>query len=664
MPLIEILAVGHGHTLASDRLVHSLIGERSRYVRHEQSIEVLSLTVFDRDSGLESVMTLRQPAGVGALNASVTVRNSGSEDRLLRSVATFTSYLGMDGEASPGWTLHHARSDWLAEGRWTKTHVPGPLFPDIAESLTRHDPRGEFSVVSTGTWSTGKQLPVAVASSAIAGAAWAWQVEHNGAWRWEIGHDTADDYLSLSGPTHVDHDWLKRLAPGETFESVPVTITLGEDLESAIAQLTAYRRVTRREHPDNREMKVVFNDYMNTLDGDPTTEKLLPLVDAAAASGAEIFCIDAGWYDDDGDWWGSVGEWQPSTTRFPRGLGEVIDRIRERGMTPGLWLEPEVVGVHSPVAGQLPDDAFLSVRGVRQVEHERYHLDLRHPAAIAHLDSVIDRLVADFGIGYFKLDYNINPGTGTDDGSESSGAALLDHNRAHLAWLDAVLDRHPTLILENCSSGGMRSDWALMSRLQLQSTSDQQDFMKYPPIAASAPMMVLPEQAASWAYPQPGMTAEEVAFCLVTGLLGRFFVSGYLNKMEADEVALISEAVEFAKSIASDLSSSTPFWPIGLPKWDDDWIALGLATSEAHYLALWSRSGEPSQIDLPLRGTGLRAHPSADTVFPRSLTGWSTEWNEESGALRVTNPTRSVGARVLRITATDLASTTSSNTIP
>ncbi|CAL8976687.1 hypothetical protein TESS_TESS_01150 [Tessaracoccus sp. O5.2] len=37
---------------------------------------------------------------------------------------------------------------------------------------------------------------------------------------------------------------------------------------------------------------------MNTLGGDPTTEKLLPLIDAAAGVGAEVFVVDAGWYDD------------------------------------------------------------------------------------------------------------------------------------------------------------------------------------------------------------------------------------------------------------------------------------------------------------------------------------------------------------------------------
>lgn len=100
---------------------------------------------------------------------------------------------------------------------------------------------------------------------------------------------------------------------------------------------------------------------------------------------------------------------QPSTQRFPDGgLKVVIDAIHEAGMVPGLWLEPEVIGVKSPQAQTLPDDAFFTVDGIRLTEAGRHQLDFRHPAVIAHLNTTIDRLVGEFGIGYFKLDYNIN----------------------------------------------------------------------------------------------------------------------------------------------------------------------------------------------------------------------------------------------------------------
>ena len=171
-----------------------------------------------------------------------------------------------------------------------------------------------------------------------------------------------------------------------------------------------------------RRWPLIFNDYMNCLMGDPTTEKLLPVIDAAAEAGAEYFVIDAGWYADDGNWWDTVGAWEPSVKRFPDGgLDAVIDHIKERGLVPGLWVEPEVVGVHSPMLGELPDEAYFSVAGKRIEENGRYQLDFRHPAVIERMDRIIDGLIARFDLGYFKFDYNINPGHGTDVGGVSRG---------------------------------------------------------------------------------------------------------------------------------------------------------------------------------------------------------------------------------------------------
>lgn len=658
-PLVEVLTVAEGHAQANDRLVRTEVGSRVRYVRHHEADDergkTLVIEVADPLSGLAGELELRLARGTGTLRSTVQIVNRGTRPAALRSVASWVSGLGCPAgqECAAGvaaWTIHRGLSDWLGEGRWVRQPANRFRFPDLGQELTGHDPRGAFTVVSTGTWSTGKQLPVACAESDELHAAWAWQVEHNGPWRWEVGQNSADGYFALSGPTDIDHQWLKTLRPGEAFRTVPVSVTLSGDFTGAIANLTRYRRALRRPHVDNAAPKVVFNDYMNTLNGDPTTDLLVPLVDAAARVGAEVFCIDAGWYDDGGDWWDSVGEWEPSTTRFPGGLDEVIARIRDRGMIPGLWLEPEVVGIRSPLATRLPDAAFLQRAGQRIVEHSRYHLDLRHPAARAQLDAVVDRLVERFGIGYFKLDYNINPGAGTDRDADSVGDGLLGHNRAHQAWLDGVLDRYPDLILENCGSGAMRADFAMLSRLQLQSTSDQQDFRKYAPIAAAAPVSMLPEQAASWAYPQPGMTSEEVAFCLTTGLAGRFYLSGYLNRMPAEHLELVREAVELAKTLRLDLANSMPSWPLGLPDWDAPWIALALAGPGAIHLVLWNRStSEPTTV-LPLHD--LVASTDAvklEPIFPRALASWDTTWCADSARLQVGNPTGVIGARVFRI---------------
>ncbi|NUS00931.1 MAG: alpha-galactosidase [Nonomuraea sp.] len=649
-PLVEVLVPGEGRARVSRRLSETAVGLRLRYAGAEQSIDgdwhVLRVRLRDDVSALGAEVVMRSPDGVSAVQVQVTVTNHGTEPVLLLAVTSFAA--GFLGRRAGDLDVLHARSEWLGENRWARQ----PLGDHIADlSLAGHGQhgRGAYALTSSGTWSSGTHVPMGGLTDRDTGETWLWQIEHNGPWRWEVGDRLDGAYVALSGPTDVDHQWNELLAPGESFTTVPVSVAVSADgVQGAAAALTAHRRALLRPHPDRPALPVVFNDYMNTLMGDPTTDKLLPLVDAAAAAGAEVFCVDAGWYDDGGDWWDSVGEWLPSQTRFPRGLEEVLSRIAGHGLTPGLWLEPEVIGVRSPMADKLPAEAFLQRGGVRVVEHGRYHLDLRHPAAVAHLDQVVDRLVEELGVGFFKLDYNVDPGAGTDLDATSAGAGLLAHNRAHLAWLDRVLDRHPHLVLENCGSGAMRMDYALLTRMQLQSTSDQQDFLRYPPIAVSAPLAMLPEQAANWAYPQPGMTDEEIAFTLCTGILGRLYLSGNLHRMTEAQLAVVRDGVRLHQRLRPDLLRATPCWPLGLPGWDDPWLALGLRAGESTHLGIWRRPGASDTVVLPLPHLAGR-DPYVEIAYPAASGGWTYGWDPRTAELTVTATAPAPTARIFHL---------------
>ena len=643
-PLVELMVLGDGRSLSNIRMTHTGVGGRLRVIDStvvsDAGVSTLRVVQRDRQTGLFVTSVFAQRAGIAAFQTWTEVRNEGEQPLILQSVSSFAAgaLLGADEDIAEV-ELWRGRSDWCAEGRWSSIRVTGPEgLASINTEFHHHDDRGTLSTVSSSTWSSGSWLPTAVLANTATGRSLTFQLEHNGAWRWEL--DALRDgpnalAFVLSGPTDLDHQWSHRVHPGGRFTSIPVSIAVsGNGYQGALAALTEQRRALTRDNPADAETPVIFNDYMNTLMGDPTTEKLLPLIDAAARVGAEYFCIDAGWYDDGGAWWGSVGEWQPSTLRFPDGgIVRVLDHIRDRGMRPGLWLEPEVIGVRSPMAQRLPDDAFLQRFGQRVVEHDRFLLDLRHPAAIAHLDEVVDRLVGQYGARFFKLDYNVTPGVGTDRDALSAGDGLLAHNRAHLAWLDRLVARHPEVIFENCASGAMRMDYAMMARLDLQSTSDQQDFRLSAAISASAPASLLPEQAANWAYPQPGMSPEEIAFCMVNGLAGRLYLSGRLDGMSEPEFALVASGVAAFREIRGELARSVPFWPLGLPGWRDEVLAVGFTSADARYLAVWNR-GPAATIELPLPHA-LGVALAISTVYPRELPGWVSRWDADRGMLRL-----------------------------
>ncbi|MGW0982904.1 alpha-galactosidase [Streptomyces xiamenensis] len=659
LPVVELLAAGTGTEWAGQRGIDTAVGRRLRLRSHRTETvgpwHRLRLNLADEVSGLAVTLLLESPEGTAVVRGSVTVTNEASEVRTLYAVSSLT----LGGLPDPAdLDLHWAENDWLAECRWRSEPLRRRV-PDLNHALHRQDARGRVAYSSRGSWPTDGHLPMGAltgrpdAGPDAAGAAWLWQIESPTGWIWESGERGAAGYLALWGPSDTEHQWSERLAPGASFTTVPAALALSRaGFEGALAELTAYRRVLRRPHPDHAALPVVFNDYMNTLNGDPTTAKLLPLIDAAATAGAEYFVIDAGWYDGDaGGWWDTVGAWQPAAARFPgeRGIHEVLDRIRAHNMVPGLWLEPEVIGVRSPIAPTLPDAAYFARDGVRVRENGRFQLDLRHPAARRHLDATVDRIVGAWGVGYLKLDYNISVPPGTDTGGTTSpGAGLLAHARAYQDWLHAVLERHPRLVIENCASGGMRMDGSSLALTQLQSTSDQQDFLRYPPIAASAPTAVPPEQGAVWAYPQPEFTDDEIAFTLAGALLGRIHLSGHLNRMTSGQLTLVREAVRVYQGLRADLPGAVPFWPLGLPDWEEPWPALGLRAADGTtYLTVWRRGGGPVRT-LPLPAWRGRA-VEPEILYPAATAG-TVAWSAPEGELTVTLP-RAPAALLLRLRA-------------
>ena len=133
--------------------------------------------------------------------------------------------------------------------------------------------------------------------------------------------------------------------------------------------------------------------------------------------------MDCGWYSD-GHWWDGVGEWLPSDRRFPGGIEEVIRYIRDKGMVPGLWLELEVMGINCPMASRVSKDWFFQRNGRPIIDHCRYQLDFRNKEVRDYATGVIKRLVEEYGVGYIKMDYNIDTGVGTECAMSVSGQLI------------------------------------------------------------------------------------------------------------------------------------------------------------------------------------------------------------------------------------------------
>ncbi|NCC44675.1 MAG: alpha-galactosidase [Clostridia bacterium] len=608
-------------------------GGRMNYVDHKDERNelgrVLEIHTKDEKSGLSSRMIYQFYDGISIVRCRHMVKNEGAEEIGLETVSSFVQTdLGDEQEDDLSLLIPH--NAWQEEIQWKETPVNQlgyHTMSDLGMSSKR------IQIRNIGSWSAGEYLPLACLRNSTKGTMEFWQIEHNGAWNWEIQERDRKLALEINGPDEINHHWWKSLKPGESFETIPVAVgCVKGGVNETFAELTRYRRAIRRINNDNKNLPVIFNDYMNCLWGDPTTEKELPIIDAVAAIGCEYFCIDAGWYTDE-NWWYKVGEWQPSDTRFPNGMKEVTDYIHSKGMIPGIWLEIEVMGTQCAMVDQVDKSWFFQRHGKAALDRDRYQLDFRNPEVRAYTRSVVDRLIKDYGIGYFKIDYNINAGIGTEYQADSPGEGLLGHNRAYLEWLDEIFAAYPEVVIENCSSGGMRMDYAMLSRYSIQSTSDQTDYLKYASIAANAPSALTPEQAAIWSYPLSDSTREQTIFNCVSSCLLRIHQSGHMGVLAQDKKDIVKEELGYYKTIRKDICRAVPFWPLGLAKDGDDWMSLGLEAPDKKYLAVWKIKGEKI-CRLPMeqwKGQELQAK----VAFPAGDDKCRLNWKKEEGVLEV-----------------------------
>jgi alpha-galactosidase len=594
-------------------------GMRLKFVGKEEKINqsgrIIILKQEDSINQLYIESFYEFKTGVPVVRRYTTLQNRGSKSIVIDflSSAMLHNYdAPLNADRDKDVIVHYAFNTWLQEAQWKQVKLVDLGWIDNGENNLN---KVEFSNI--GSMSTLKYLPMAMIENRKAGVIWFWQIEHNGSWHWETSNTTnRGTYVYIGGPDEENHHAKKVLSPGEIYTTVPVAVGCVQGgFNEAVAALTKYRRTIVTPHVSYKSAPVIFNDYMNCLSGQPTTAKELPLINAAAEVGCKYFVIDAGWYSElNENWSDKIGEWKPSSTRFGAiGLLGLLDIIREKGMIPGLWIEPEIVGVNSEIAKK-PDDWFFLKHGKRIVERNKLFLDYRNPNVIKHMNAVIRRLVSDYHIGYIKIDYN-NLTWGTESSKGGLGQGLLEHNVAFLNWLKEIVKEYPQLTIENCASGGCRMDYAMLSTTHIQSSSDQDNYKKYPAILVGALAAVLPEQLAIWSYPSINASKNEVSFNMVSAMAARTHQSGFLYSLNSENFQLVKNAIRvYSSTIAPVLHRAIPFFPLGMPAISDSLspICVGLKTAEKKYLYVWCLRGA-QKLSIPIKGK------SAKLLYPLNL---------------------------------------------
>ena len=339
--------------------------------------------------------------------------------------------------------------------------------------------RSDWGREMTPVWAKAAGTEMAVTSGrACKGfAPWVFIRDADGSWQLFALETIGNWRLRLTDEGKVVFSYDAGMLSGELMpgEEIQVGGALHARAESYHALCAAVCEYLRRTLPPSRmdPSLVSFNHWWRYEDAEVTEEIVLENARIAKEMGVNLIVLDAGWFGDperQADWTKLRGDWDcVNRARFPHGLAWLAGQIHDMGMKFGLWLEPEGMGEASNLRKAHPEWEATRRDGLPQS-----YLCLGASGAKDWLFHEICRLVEETNADYLKLDFNVDPGLGCDraDHGHRSGMGLWAHMRSYTALLDSLRDKYPRLILENCSSGGMRLDLTMLAHTDVSFLSD------------------------------------------------------------------------------------------------------------------------------------------------------------------------------------------------
>lgn len=345
------------------------------------------------------------------------------------------------------------------------------------------------------------------------------------------------------------------IAPGEIYRTPALeTGMLQGDPDEAVNRMNSHLR--RSVMPSRHAQSCLVGAGMGA-EHDMSLETSKRFIDQMAYIGCEAFIVDAGWFCPPGEqmsrWYELNGGWIPDKDRYPGGIGELRDYCREKGMKFGLWMEPERPGTASAVYKEHPEwftENFDSSRGAL--------LDFTVPKAAQWAESECVRVIEQYGVDLFRVDYNIVTPELFTARRGAPGGTSAEHTEAVYAMYERLHKRFPDVIFENCASGGGRCDCGIMRYFDHTWVSDDQIPPMSRRITAGMTMALPPERVDRLV---AGMGCHRLAsldYHMRNAILGHIS----MNVLSPKDAAFNPEQLDFIKhSIALYKSFIRPFLP-------------------------------------------------------------------------------------------------------
>lgn len=345
-----------------------------------------------------------------------------------------------------------------------------------------------------------------------------------------------------------------KLTQDHFFQTPEVVMNYSEDGFNGMSQTfhRLYQTCLIPEQFSQQERPILLNTWEANY-FDLSAEALLTQARQAKELGIELFVLDDGWFGKRNDDTSSLGDWSENREKLPQGLSSLAREIRQMGLKFGIWFEPEMVSKESELFRQHPDWA-LHVSDYPMTEGRRQLvLDLSRKEVQDYLIDQLGKQLAIGQIDYVKWDMNRhltevgNTLLPADQHKESHHRYVLGLYRV----IKTLTAEFPTVLFENCSSGGGRFDPGMMAYMPQTWTSDNSDALcrtkiqygysyLYPPIMMGAHVSDIPNHQVGRL--TPFSTRGWIA------MSGNFGYELDLMKQSADNLRLMQEQINFYKA--------------------------------------------------------------------------------------------------------------------
>lgn len=552
-PLIQVKLLGdaysggfvHGRTMQDSFSTHQLRLDHQDVLKNGQ--ETAIETWLKDERGYRYLHRAAYLEGEEYFTVQTAFYNDSGEQATLEMLSSFTL-----GEISP-FTVDHSperlfiyriRSNWSAEGR---------LIRESVEQLHLEPSWGYGNPVisrwgQVGSVPVRDYVPFVGAEDAVSGVIWAAQLCVDHSWQMEMGR--IDNGFTLAGgqaDREMGH-WMKHIAPGESFRTPPAILTVSANgIDDACERLIQYTENHLQVPKEEEDLPPLFNEYCATW-GTPSDENIRVLAERIKDLGLAYFMIDAGWYaQEPGKWDAHAGSWDISPFLFPQGLDATLDYIRACGMQPGIWFEMESVGCANPQFHHT--DWLLKRDGIPLTVAKRRFWDFRKPEVRAYLQEKVADFLKNHGLKYVKFDYNESLGIGVD-GAESPAEGMRQHLQAVREFLQKLRRDMPELVIEICSSGGHRLNPSFLLGASMASASDTHECEEIPIVAANMHRIIPVRQSQIWAVLRPEYDEAQLYYKMTGGMLGRLCLSGPMEKLSAEQWAILKDGLSFYRQAA------------------------------------------------------------------------------------------------------------------